>query len=93
MNFSTITVLIFFFYYIRQQAIFGNYQARLRYKYKAQTWHTGFFADLKLKRMLDAEDKVEYKLKSKKLSKLLLYFLLYTILIFMISGLLFNGKL
>lgn len=67
--------------------------AGLRYKYKAETWHSGFFADRKLIRVLNPEDKVVFKEKAKKLDRLFLYFLLYTIFIFMLSGIIFKGKL
>lgn len=67
--------------------------AGLRYKYNAETWHSGFFADRKLIRILNPEDKLEFKAKAKKLDRIFLYFLLYTIFIFMLSGIVFNGKL
>ena len=93
MNFSTITVLIFLVYYLWRISIFSGYKEELRYKYKAHTWHHGFFADLKLKKMLNEEDKKEFKAKARKLDKLLMWFLIYTILIFAISGIFLNGKL
>jgi len=93
MNFSTITVLLFLLFYYRKQVIFSRYVAGLRYKYKAGTWHSGFFADRKLIRILNPEDKEEFKAKAKKLDRIFLYFLLYTIFIFMLSGMVFNGKL
>lgn len=93
MIFSTVTVLLFFIFYLRKQAIFSQFMAGLRYKYKAQTWHSGFFADLKLIRMLNPEDKAIFKEKARKLNRILLFFILYTIFIYMLSGIFFKGKL
>ncbi len=51
------------------------------------------FADRKLFKMLNEEDLRAWKLKSKRLSNIQNCFLLYSVLIFMISGMFFGGKL
>jgi hypothetical protein len=93
MRFSSISVLIFMLYYTYNSLRFNGYVDALRYKYKAQTWHYGFFADRKLYKKLNEEDKREFKLKAKRNDRILLLFIVYTIFIFMLSGIFFNGKL
>ncbi len=93
MTFSSLTVLILFFTYVFRHIQFNGFQQELRQKYHAETWHYGYFADRKLYKMLEPQDKFEWDLRSKKLSRFTLFFLLYSVFIFMISGVFFNGKL
>jgi len=93
MNFSTISVLLFLIYVIIRHDNLSNYISDLRTKYNVSTWHSGFFADAKLRRILEPEDFLELKKRSKKVNLLFLYFIIYTLLIFSISGLLFKSKL
>jgi hypothetical protein len=93
MNFSAYSVLLFFAYYLYNNLKFQRYFNDLKIKYNFKTWHYGYFADRKLFKLLSDDDKNEFNLKAKKSDRVTLFFLLYSILIFVISGIFFNGKL
>jgi len=93
MNFSAISVLILFAYYFYNNIKYQRYVNDLKIKYNFKTWHYGFFADRKLRKLLTEVDRNEYMFRAKRSDRFSLFFLLYSILIFMISGIFFNGKL
>jgi Ni,Fe-hydrogenase I cytochrome b subunit len=93
MKFAGITVIILFLIYFFMSINLDRYRNELRKKYNARTWHYGYFADLKLYKLLNNDDKAIIDEKSKKLNRFLLFIILYTIFIFSLSGIILKAKL
>ncbi len=79
-------VLIFLIIFYKKQSDFSDFMGELRYKYKAETWHKGFFADRKLKKLLNEEDRFIFNQKAKKLDRFTLIFFLIVVLISVLNA-------
>ena len=93
MTYSIITVLLLFVITMILDITFRRYQKNIREKYSMNSWQFGYFVNRKVFQLLTAEDKLEWDAKLKKLNRFKLLFIIYTVSIFMLSGIVFNGKL